>query len=230
VLGDAGRWSAFVIDRSWVELEQPMKIAVQLAWEAYVAGTCGVGAALTDHQGRIVATGRNRILDTDAPPGRLRSTGIAHAEMDVLAQMPLGDYRDYTLWTSLEPCVLCTSAIVMSNIGNVVFAGRDPLCDGLARLPEFNAHVARHWPVLKGPQRGHIATFCALIVLLFHIERQVDGDFLAAYESERPQLVALAQRLANDRDFAEVKTGPVEAALDHLWAALEDPALTTAMS
>lgn len=205
----------------WAALEEPMKVAVGLAWEAYVRGTAGVGAALTDVQGRIVATGRNRILDTDAPPGRLRSTGIAHAEMDILAQLPLGDYRDHTLWTSLEPCVLCTAAMVMSNIGNVVFSGRDPLCDGLVRLPEFNAHAARHWPVYQGPFRGPIATFCALLVVLWQIECQPDNDFLRAYESERPQLVALARRLTNDPEFAELKSRPVEAALDRLWSVLD---------
>lgn len=209
------------VNDRWDALEQPMKIAVGLAWEAYVGGTVGVGAALTDARGRIVATGRNRIADTSAPPGRLRFTGIAHAEMDVLAQIPLGDYRDHTLWTSLEPCVLCTAAMVMSNIGSVVFAGRDPLCDGLAQLPEINANAARHWPVFQGPQSGPIAAFCALLVLLWHIECRPNDDFLVAYENDRPRLVMLARRLTNDRGFAEVKSRPVEAALDHLWSALE---------
>jgi tRNA(Arg) A34 adenosine deaminase TadA len=198
-----------------------MKIAVELAWEAYVAGTCGVGASLTDAEGRIVASGRNHILNDDVPPGRLRRTGIAHAEIDVLAQMPLGDYRAYTLWTSLEPCVLCTGAILMSNIGNVVFAARDPLCEGLSRMPEICADVAERWGVWTGPQSGPVPTFCALLPILWHVECRPHDNFLAVYEKERPALVGLARRLATDPEFIALKAGAAEAALEHLWPILE---------
>ncbi len=206
--------------RGLTALEPAMKLAVELAWEAYVSGTCGVGATLTDAAGRIVASGRNHILNADAPPGRLRSTGIAHAEIDVLAQMPLADYRDHTLWTSLEPCVLCTGALVMSNIGRVVFEARDPLCEGLSRLPEICADVAQRWPAWEGPRPGTVGTFCALLPILWHVETRPNDAFLAVYERERPELVALARRLANDPDFATTKTRSADDALDELWSVL----------
>ena len=64
---------------------EPWQAALQLAWEAHGTGNIGVGAVLTDPAGAIIATGRNRVFDADAPPGRLRSTWLAHAEMDALA-------------------------------------------------------------------------------------------------------------------------------------------------
>jgi tRNA(Arg) A34 adenosine deaminase TadA len=78
-----------------VAIEGPWRDALRLAWEAHGTGNIGVGAVLTDPAGAIVAAGRNRVFDADAPPGRLRSTHLAHAEMDVLAQLPPGDYPDH---------------------------------------------------------------------------------------------------------------------------------------
>jgi tRNA(Arg) A34 adenosine deaminase TadA len=78
-------------------LTAPMRRALELAWDAFRAGSLPVGAVLTDGNGVVVAEGRNRIGEGVAPPGRLRGTGIAHAEMDVLAQLPMGDYSDHTL-------------------------------------------------------------------------------------------------------------------------------------
>ena len=101
------------------EVEKPWQMALTLAWEAHVGGNTGVGAVLTDPRGRVVAVGRNRVSDRKAPPGRLRSTAIAHAEIDILGQLVQGDYKNHTLWTTLESCALCSIAIVTSNVGRV---------------------------------------------------------------------------------------------------------------
>ena len=48
------------------ELDEPWHAALELAWEAYLAGTIPVGSVVADADGRIVARGRNRIFE---PPG-----------------------------------------------------------------------------------------------------------------------------------------------------------------
>jgi tRNA(Arg) A34 adenosine deaminase TadA len=98
-----------------------------MAWQAHCRGNLGVGAVLTGPAGVIVAAGRNRVRDVEAPRGRLHTTYLAHAEMDVLAQLPHGDYPDHTLWTTLEPCLMCASAVVLSHVGIVRYAAADPL-------------------------------------------------------------------------------------------------------
>ena len=80
--------------------EIAMRRSLELAWDAFRAGSFPVGAVLLDASGAVIAEGRNRMGDGDAPPGRLRGTGLAHAEIDVLAQLPLGDHRALTLVTS----------------------------------------------------------------------------------------------------------------------------------
>ncbi|MGO9602945.1 MAG: nucleoside deaminase [Candidatus Binataceae bacterium] len=207
-------------DGHWAALEEPWRTALTLAWEAYVGGNVGVGAVLTDAQGRIVAVGRNRQSDAEAPPGRLRSTSIAHAEIDVLGQIDAGDYQHHTLWTTLEPCALCSMAIVMSNIGSVAFAAQDRLWDDISRLTEVNEFIANRWPVRRGPLGGPIAVFAELLPLLWFIERKPTGTVVQKYESHHPKLLALARSLGGDGGFAALKAHPLDAALDRLWADL----------
>lgn len=212
-------------DHRWSALDEPWQIALTQAWEAFVEGDVGVGAALTDPHGRIVAFGRNRQSDKEAPVGRLRSTPIAHAELDVLGQLTPGDYRDHTLWTTLESCPLCTMAIVMSNVGSVTFAARDRLWDGISRLTELNEFIARRWPVRRGPLGGPVSVFSELLPLLWFIENKPGGTVVEKYEAQHPRLLALARGLSGDARFADLKAHPANVALNQLWpdlAAIED--------
>ena len=195
-------------------------MALTQAWEAHIGGNVGVGAVLTDPQGRVVAFGRNRVSDKQAPPGRLRSTFIAHAELDVLGQLMLGDYRHHTLWTTLEPCPLCSMAIVMSNLGSVSFAAPDRLWDGISRLNELNEFIANRWPVRRGPLGGPLSVFSELLPLLWFLERKPNGTVVQKYESQHPRLLSLARSLGDDARFADIKAHPLDVALDQLWVDL----------
>lgn len=201
-------------------LEKPWQMALALAWEAYVRGNVGVGAVLTDSRRRVVAVGRNRVSDKKAPPGRLRSTFIAHAEIDILGQLVPGDYRHYTLWTTLESCALCSIAIVTSNVGNVTFAARDRLWDGISKLAELNEFIASRWPVRSGPLGGPVSVFCELLPLLWFLQHKPNGTVIQKYQSEHPRLLALARNLSTDAQFAGLKAHQVNVALDQLWADL----------
>lgn len=204
----------------WTSLEETWRIALTLAWEAYVAGNIGVGAVLTDPAGRVVAVGRNRVADVDAPPGRLRSTYIAHAELDVLGQLKPGNYRSHIIWTTLEPCPLCSIAILTSNVGSVAFAARDRLWNGIARLAELNEFIASRWPVRRGPLGGPVALFCELLPLLWFLENKPNGSVVEKYESRHPRLLALARTLSRDSRLTKLKPKPVEIALNQLWTEL----------
>jgi len=161
-----------------------------MAWEAHCSGNVGVGAVLTDPAGVIVATGRNRVLDAEAPAGRLHASYLAHAEMDVLAQLP-----EHTLWTTLEPCLMCASAVVLSHVGRVGYVAADPLWSGIDRLPELNAQVARRWPIRCGPMPGPVGAFCGLLPLVWAMRRKLDGVVARAYAEHDPGLLALGRRL-----------------------------------
>lgn len=136
------------MDRSW---RRPF----ELAWDSLQAGSYPVGAVLLDAAGEVVVEGRNRAAEESAPAGHLFGTTIAHAEVDVLGRLRAGDYSDWTLHTTLQPCLFCLSASRLAGIGRIVFAGADPLWDATAGVPGLLPDLlSSRWPVSTGPADG----------------------------------------------------------------------------
>ncbi len=101
--------------------EDYMRAALEQAREAGACGEVPVGAIVV-YEGEIVGRGLNQ------PIGRHDPT--AHAEIMALrdAAARLGNYRlpGCELYVTLEPCVMCTGAIMHARIARVVFGARDP--------------------------------------------------------------------------------------------------------
>ncbi|WP_433006604.1 nucleoside deaminase [Kribbella sp. CA-294648] len=151
------------MDPDW---QQPF----DLAWEALQAGSFPVGAVLLDPAGQVVLRGRNRRAEGSNPPGQLSGTAIAHAEINVLAQLPSGDYRDWTLRTTLQPCLLCLSALRLACVGQVSYAGADPLWDSCAQVPALLPDLlSDRWPVSTGPADGMDGVWGALLPALWYV-------------------------------------------------------------
>ena len=117
----------------WKTLSPPWQTAVSLAWDAYCAGSLPIGAVIVDEDGRIVAKGRNSLFD-DAVNSPLYGSRLAHAEMNALIALSQTDYapESCTLYTTLEPCMMCMGAIRMMRIGAIHFACHDPLAGSTA--------------------------------------------------------------------------------------------------
>jgi tRNA(adenine34) deaminase len=98
-----------------------MRRALELASQAEAAGEVPVGAVLV-HADRIIAEGANRPIASHDP--------TAHAEIQALRAggLALGSYRltDTTLYVTLEPCIMCASAIVHARVRRLVFGAWDP--------------------------------------------------------------------------------------------------------
>ncbi|WP_399920926.1 nucleoside deaminase [Streptomyces kanamyceticus] len=121
-----------------------------LAWEAFGAGSRPIGAALLDAEGAVVACGRNRSQEAAAPPGQLAGAAIAHAEINVLAQLPSRRrYEDHRLFTTLEPCLLCSGALLHARVGTVVYAAADHIHGPLA---VFGAMLPYLWTLRHAPE------------------------------------------------------------------------------
>jgi tRNA(adenine34) deaminase len=97
-----------------------MRLAVALADEAQADGEVPVGA-LVVIGGQVVGRGRNATIAQHDP--------TAHAEMLAIrsACARVGNYRldGATLYSTLEPCVMCAGALVAARVATLVFAARD---------------------------------------------------------------------------------------------------------
>jgi tRNA(adenine34) deaminase len=119
-----------------------MRAALEEAAAAGARGEVPVGAVLVRGKD-IIATGSNLAVASHDP--------TAHAEIEALRAggRALGSYRltDTTLYVTLEPCVMCASAIVHARVRRLVFGAWDPragaagsITDVFA-LPQLNHRV-----------------------------------------------------------------------------------------
>ena len=98
-----------------------MKMALELAEQAYDAGEVPVGAVIT-HGGRVIAAAYNQREQLHDP--------TAHAEMIAITQAAesLASWRlnDCTLYVTLEPCPMCAGAALNARIPQVIYGADDP--------------------------------------------------------------------------------------------------------
>lgn len=190
----------------------------RLAWAAFQAGSVPVGAVLVDAGGAEVRSGRNRTNEPAGPPGQVAGSFIAHAEINALATLAPGDYPGHTLYTTLEPCFLCTTALRHSHVGTVRFAAPDPLWHGVERMPELNEQFARRWSRRLGPLGGHLQTWAALLPLVSAVER---GGAAAqhSYAETMPGALALARQWAGET-ADRLRALDLESAMTQTWPAV----------
>jgi tRNA(Arg) A34 adenosine deaminase TadA len=94
-----------------------MQVAIDLAKRAVAKGNEPFGAVLVKDE-EIVMTGMNRIHSENDP--------THHAELGLIREFcktnRIEDLSDYTLYTSCEPCCMCSGAMVWSNLGRLVYS------------------------------------------------------------------------------------------------------------
>ena len=98
-----------------------MQLALDQARHAWTLGEVPVGAVVVK-DGAVIAVGYNQ------PIGRHDPT--AHAEIVALraAAEKMGNYRlpGCELYVTLEPCVMCSGAMMHARLARVVYAAQDP--------------------------------------------------------------------------------------------------------
>jgi tRNA(adenine34) deaminase len=133
-------------DQTW------MTLAMEQAEKALKSGEFPVGCVVVA-DGRVLAAGHRA---GTAGSGRNETD---HAEMTALrrlqASLPEGGLRHASLYCTMEPCLMCFGAILLSGIGRIVYAYEDVMGGGTGcdvgnlpplyrkRCPEISAHVMR---------------------------------------------------------------------------------------
>lgn len=113
-----------------------MRVALEMAKESFYQGEVPIGAVLVNAKGDMIAKGRNQVEVTKDP--------TQHAELQCIQSklfvylgmilIPViegtkvcGNWRllNTTLYTTLEPCAMCLSALQLARVSLVVYGAKD---------------------------------------------------------------------------------------------------------
>jgi tRNA(adenine34) deaminase len=101
--------------------ETYMREALRLAKEAAAHGDVPVGCVIADAGGNIIGRGRNRREECH--------DATAHAEVEAIREACArrGSWRldDCAIFVTLEPCPMCTGAIINARIPELIFGARE---------------------------------------------------------------------------------------------------------
>ncbi|MCU6501577.1 tRNA adenosine(34) deaminase TadA [Duganella sp. BJB488] len=142
-----------------------MRQALEQAQHAWDLGEVPVGAVVVK-DGVVIARGYNQ------PIGRHDPT--AHAEIVALraAAEALGNYRlpGCELYVTLEPCVMCSGAMMHARLAKVVYGATDPktgACGSVVNL--FEQEQLNHHTAIAG---GVMADECGAMLKSFFAARR----------------------------------------------------------
>jgi tRNA(adenine34) deaminase len=131
-----------------------MTIALREAQLAFEKNEVPVGAVVV-YENRVIGRGHNLTASLH--------DATAHAEMIALSAAfnSIGDWRleDCYLFSTLEPCIMCASAAVLSRIHTIVYGAKDPKfggCGSILTIPTIE-RLNHHCNLIGGVREDEIS-------------------------------------------------------------------------
>jgi len=139
-------------DKHW------MHLALQQAQNAFEADEVPVGAVLVRGD-ELILQAHNRTNQMSNP--------LAHAEMLILNQIQQTEkyLQEYTLYVTLEPCLMCSGAIILSRLGRLVYACNDSKTGVVGSV--YNVMTDKHFNHHPEVVSGVLAKECGELLKVF---------------------------------------------------------------
>ena len=148
--------------------EHYMKLALAQAQQAAEADEVPVGALIV-HGERVIALAHNQREQLNDP--------TAHAEMIAITQAAeaIGDWRleNCTLYVTLEPCLMCSGAILQARLGRLVYGAADSKAGAVESLFQTMADSRLNHQVET--TAGVLAPVCGEILSRFFQAQRSQG-------------------------------------------------------
>lgn len=133
-----------------------MQRAIELAQQSSLEGEVPVGAVVVKDN-IIVGEGRNR--------RELGKNALYHAELEAIdnACKALNGWRLWQcdIYVTLEPCPMCSGAIINSRIKNVYYGASDKKAGSFGSVVDFNDLSYNHKPTVYS---GIMAEECSALL------------------------------------------------------------------
>jgi len=125
-----------------------MLIALTEAEKAGQKDEVPIGAVLVSQAGEILSASHNRTIGLSDP--------AAHAEILALRE-GAGKIQNYrllntTIYVTVEPCIMCMSAIIHARVSRVIFGAEDPKWGAAGSLYDFanDPRLNHHPEIIRG--------------------------------------------------------------------------------
>ncbi len=146
--------------------EKYMRIACKEAQKAFEEDEVPVGCVIV-RDDKVIARAHNQ--------KEKKNCAVAHAEIECIrkAAKKLGNWnlKGCVIYVTLEPCMMCTGALINSRIDRIVYGCRDPKGGALVsnvRIKEISG--LNHYPVFE---EGPLQEECSqLLKSFFRNKRQ----------------------------------------------------------
>ena len=161
------------------------------ALTAYSHGSAPIGAVIISEDGEVVATGRNNFSNDR----------LAHAETEALRNIPpTAEKRKCVIYTTMEPCPMCTGAIRMTQLKAIHLAARDPAAGSTVLLNA--SEFMRRFPCTVHSPSDSMLEFANIALVLEYRTRSGHSRWREKWHSYQPVAVEVGERLAETGAFS----------------------------
>lgn len=186
----------------WNKLSDPWKESVNLAWEAFGNGNTPIGSVIVDHSGIIISKGMNMcsLVEENHP---LSGTSMGHAEMNsmVMLRGEHANIEQYSLYSTMEPCPMCFSTLMMMHIGNLHYGAKDSYAGSVCLKTSTKYLSEKSLRIYRSIKEVEIFQITLQSAYEFSMKKPRRLSIINSWRSDYSKAVNFAEKLVSEGFF-----------------------------